>query len=165
MLERSDKTLPQFWSEPLANAFEDVTFGTSGPDMPRQMLELPPGGAWIPVLERSEMTLPQFWSEPVAKRLEDATLEVPAASGAVMPRQMVDLPPGGACTPVLDRSEMTLPLFWLAPEANRFDDVTFASATSGPVIPRQMLELPPGAAWILVVDLSVMTLPQFWFDP
>jgi hypothetical protein len=78
-----------------------------------------------------------------------------------MPMQMLDFPPGGAWSPVLDRSVSTFPQFWLEPVANLLEDAVEASGNSVPVMPRQMLDFPPGGARMPVVGRSVMTFPQF----
>jgi hypothetical protein len=111
------------------------------------MLEVPPGGAWIPVVGLSVRKLPQFWFEPLAKAFDETLpcFGVPAwavlpgedfsggdglsegeaglgTSPASIPNWMLERPPGGASTPVLGRSVNTLPQFWFEPLAKAFDD-------------------------------------------
>ena len=92
------------------------------------------------VVLRSVMMLPQFWLEPEANRLDDTAFFVATgaagaalcvvvafnatgagaaglAAGSLLPKEIWDLPPGGACTRVELRPVMTLPQFWLAPLA------------------------------------------------
>ena len=56
-----------------------------------------------------------------------------------IPKQRVDLPPGGAESIVVGRSVRTFPEFWCAPHAKALDD-TGAAAVS---ILKQMVDLPP----------------------
>mmetsp|Transcript_45818 Transcript_45818/g.85519 ORF Transcript_45818/g.85519 Transcript_45818/m.85519 type:complete len:306 (-) Transcript_45818:79-996(-) len=60
-------------------------------------------------------------------------------SDVSIPRQMVLLPPGGACRPVLGRSVRTFPEFWCVPQAKALEEGAAA-------IPRLIVDFPPGGA-------------------
>ena len=78
---------------------------------------------------------------------------------------MEEPPPGGACRRVEERPVMTLPAFWLLPQANLLLDV--AASAAGSPLWSKMLKLlpPPGGACRRVDERPVMTLPQFWLEP
>jgi hypothetical protein len=57
----------------MANDIASVDIGASS--MPRQIVVVPPGGAFKPVDDLSVSTLPQFWLEPVAKAFEEAAAD------------------------------------------------------------------------------------------
>ena len=79
--------------------------------------EEPPGGACNRVEDLSVITFPQFWLLPEAKRLLEIGLSETTELPPKIRLPMEDFPPGGACNRVEERSEITLPQFWLALEA------------------------------------------------
>mmetsp|Transcript_16053 Transcript_16053/g.45419 ORF Transcript_16053/g.45419 Transcript_16053/m.45419 type:complete len:208 (+) Transcript_16053:506-1129(+) len=90
------------------------------------------------------------------------------AEGAMSPNTpAISLrPPGGACRRVVERSEMKLPAFMLAPLANLLLETGSAELELEPPESRSaMLLLPPGAACRRVVERSEMKFPAFMFEP
>mmetsp|Transcript_39201 Transcript_39201/g.110816 ORF Transcript_39201/g.110816 Transcript_39201/m.110816 type:complete len:239 (-) Transcript_39201:18-734(-) len=131
---------------------------------PSVMVDFPPGGAWRNVVGRSVRTLPQFWFAPCAKRFAETDPPATATPAGSNARLSDEFPPGGACRPVVERSVITLPQFWLLPCAKLFADVLAGAGPAGSKA-RLMLEFPPGGAWRPVVERSERMLPQFWLWP
>jgi hypothetical protein len=59
----------------------------------------------------------------------------PSIAAVAPPPPKAEPPPGGACRRVVGRSEIKLPLFWLAPLANA-------------LLPCELAVWPPNATWL-----------------
>jgi hypothetical protein len=170
---RSVRTLPLFWFEPDAYAFEDVpraAFG--GATRAAAALTVAASGA----------------AGRAASAAGTATGDGAVDAAPPPPKRLRELlPPGGAWIRVDERSVITLPLFWFEPDAKAFDDVprspagddaesvddADAAGAAGTAVatldvaaaalpPKRFSELrPPGGAWIRVVERSVIEFPAF----
>mmetsp|Transcript_12051 Transcript_12051/g.17309 ORF Transcript_12051/g.17309 Transcript_12051/m.17309 type:complete len:95 (+) Transcript_12051:311-595(+) len=70
------------------------------------------------------------------------------ATAAPSSKKMLDVPPGGFDTRVVERSVTALPEFWLAPSAKTFADTVFGcAALDKGTSPMQRLDVPNSEYW------------------